>query len=77
MKNLVILLIKIYQKTLSTETGLLGKIYSRPPTCRFYPTCSEYTVQAVRKYGTIKGLWLGVKRVGRCHPGHPGGIDKP
>jgi hypothetical protein len=43
--------------------------------CRFYPSCSEYAMEAVEKHGVVKGLWLGVKRVSRCHPLHPGGFD--
>lgn len=46
-----------------------------PPTCRFYPTCSTYFIQALKKYGPIKGTYLGVKRILKCHPGHPGGYD--
>ena len=46
-----------------------------PSACRYYPTCSEYMLEAVRKHGVIKGLWMGVKRVGRCHPFHDGGYD--
>ncbi len=46
-----------------------------PPRCRFWPTCSEYTRQAVLVHGTLRGLWLGVRRIGRCHPWNPGGVD--
>ena len=46
-----------------------------PPTCRFYPTCSEYTKQAVEKYGALKGLYLGLIRILKCHPFHKGGYD--
>ncbi|MCG8325451.1 MAG: membrane protein insertion efficiency factor YidD [Thiotrichales bacterium] len=58
--------IRAYQYCISP---LLG------PCCRFYPSCSEYALQAVRKHGALKGLFLSVKRIGRCHPLHPGGID--
>ena len=47
----------------------------KPPTCRFYPSCSTYTHDAVTKYGAMGGLWLGIKRLARCHPWHPGGFD--
>ncbi|MBK9169257.1 MAG: membrane protein insertion efficiency factor YidD [Bryobacterales bacterium] len=46
-----------------------------PSACRFYPTCSEYMRQAVLKYGALQGVWMGIKRLGRCHPLHAGGID--
>lgn len=46
-----------------------------PSACRFEPTCSVYMYQAVDKYGVIKGGWMGVKRISRCHPFHPGGYD--
>jgi len=46
-----------------------------PPMCRFEPTCSVYTMQAVEKYGVLRGVWLGAKRLGRCHPFNPGGWD--
>ena len=66
MKHLIALLIRLYQKLLSP---LL------PPSCRFTPTCSQYTLEAVLKYGAIKGTWLGIKRLSKCHPLHPGGDD--
>ena len=46
-----------------------------PPMCRFEPTCSVYTMQAVEKYGALRGVWLGIRRLGRCHPFNPGGWD--
>ncbi|MFN7927315.1 MAG: membrane protein insertion efficiency factor YidD [Blastocatellia bacterium] len=46
-----------------------------PPSCRFFPTCSEYAAEAVGKYGVFKGSILGMKRIVRCHPFHPGGYD--
>lgn len=65
-KKIIILLIRIYQKVISPLF---------PPTCRFYPTCSTYFIQAVDKYGPIKGSYLGIKRIIRCRPGNPGGYD--
>lgn len=65
MKNFIIKLINCYQKISALK----------PPVCRFYPTCSEYMKQAVQKYGIIKGGWLGIKRICRCHPLNPGGYD--
>ncbi|MBL7987609.1 MAG: membrane protein insertion efficiency factor YidD [Chlorobi bacterium] len=46
-----------------------------PPSCRFHPTCSEYTRQAIEKYGAVRGTYLGVRRILKCHPFHPGGYD--
>jgi len=65
-KELSIKAIKFYKKWISP--GL-------PLSCRFYPTCSDYTVQAIEKYGFMKGLFLGLKRILRCHPFNPGGYD--
>jgi putative membrane protein insertion efficiency factor len=59
-------LIKVYQYTLSP---LLG------PACRFHPSCSEYAYQAILRHGPVNGLLLAVKRILRCHPFHPGGVD--
>ena len=74
MKKIILLLIKIYQKTISLDHGVLSWIF---PTriCRFYPTCSHYTYQAVERFGIFKGLYLGSKRVLRCHPLNEGGND--
>lgn len=47
----------------------------KPATCRFYPTCSAYALEAVEVHGALKGSWLAAKRIARCHPFHPGGID--
>lgn len=66
MKYILIFFIKTYQKIISP---LL------PKTCRFYPTCSEYSLQAIKKYGAIKGLYLSIKRILKCHPFHNGGYD--
>ena len=66
MKYIFIFLIKVYQRTLSRVL---------PPSCRFYPSCSEYGVQALQKYGLFKGGWLTVRRIARCHPLNPGGYD--
>jgi uncharacterized protein len=46
-----------------------------PSACRYYPTCSEYMCEAVVKHGVLKGIWMGLKRLGRCHPFHEGGYD--
>jgi putative membrane protein insertion efficiency factor len=66
--TLLIAAARLYQWTLSPVVGR---------QCRFEPTCSEYFILAVRKYGTIRGTWRGVRRIGRCHPFHPGGFDPP
>ncbi|HID23775.1 MAG TPA: membrane protein insertion efficiency factor YidD [Planctomycetaceae bacterium] len=53
----------------------LSPVFGRQ--CRFYPSCSEYFIRAVRKYGAVRGSWRGLRRVLRCHPWHPGGYDPP
>lgn len=47
----------------------------KPPTCRFYPTCSAYAIEAIQKKRPVKGTWLAIKRIAKCHPFHPGGYD--
>ena len=66
MRAVIALLIRLYQWTVSP---LLG------PRCRFYPSCSNYALQAIKRFGVLRGGWLAVKRLGRCHPWHPGGLD--
>jgi putative membrane protein insertion efficiency factor len=66
MKYLFIGIIRFYQAAISPYL---------PRTCRYYPTCSQYGIQAFKKYGVIKGLWLTAKRISRCHPWHEGGYD--
>jgi hypothetical protein len=75
MKKIILKLIKLYQKTLSRDTGWLSHFYGER-TCRFHPTCSQYTYEAIDKFGIAKGGWLGIKRIARCHPWSKGGIDK-
>ena len=59
-------LIRVYQYTLSPFLG---------PACRFHPSCSEYAYQAIMRHGPLRGLLLAIKRILRCHPFHPGGVD--
>lgn len=66
MRQAFVLCLKGYQRFISPL---------KPRTCRFYPTCSEYSIQAFEKYGVVKGIWLTVKRLAKCHPFHPGGYD--
>jgi hypothetical protein len=66
MKRLFIFLIRVWQRTFSAVL---------PPSCRFTPSCSQYGIEAIQKHGTFKGGWLTIKRIGRCHPFHPGGYD--
>ena len=61
-----LILIRFYQRWISPYT---------PPSCRFYPSCSAYAAQAVERYGLVRGGWLAVRRLLRCHPFHPGGHD--
>ena len=66
MRYLAALLIRLYQWTVSP---LLG------PTCRFHPSCSHYALEALLRFGVLRGSVLALKRLGRCHPWHPGGFD--
>ena len=66
MSKILIFLIKMYQKYISPLVG---------PRCRFYPTCSDYAIQAITKYGLVKGIVKSIIRLSKCHPYHPGGYD--
>ncbi|MEN1969972.1 membrane protein insertion efficiency factor YidD [Lentibacillus sp. N15] len=66
MKYFFIALIQFYRKAISPF---------KAPSCRFYPTCSEYGLEAFRRFGAIKGGYLTIKRISKCHPFHPGGVD--
>lgn len=66
MKAVALWLLRFYQAAISPRL---------PPACRFTPTCSEYTYEAIQRYGFLRGGWLGIKRLARCHPFNPGGYD--
>ncbi|HOJ11397.1 MAG TPA: membrane protein insertion efficiency factor YidD [Clostridiales bacterium] len=66
MKNVLIGAIRLYQKYISPL---------KPPSCRFYPSCSQYALDAIKKYGSIKGTFMSVRRILKCHPFNPGGYD--
>lgn len=64
--RVLVVLVRVYQLVISPLT---------PPTCRFYPSCSQYAVIALTRHGAVRGTWLAVRRVLRCHPWNPGGVD--
>lgn len=66
MKALLIAIVKLYKYLISPIL---------PGSCRFVPSCSEYSIEALKKYGALRGTYMSVKRVARCHPLHPGGFD--
>ncbi|MCA1038700.1 membrane protein insertion efficiency factor YidD [Bacillus infantis] len=66
LQKMMIGLIRFYQIAISPL---------KPPSCRFYPTCSHYGLEAVKRFGPFKGGWLAVRRITKCHPFHPGGFD--
>lgn len=75
MKRFILSLIKTYQKSWFYRASIFKVLFLSDAVCRFRPTCSEYTYQAIETYGIIKGGWLGLKRILKCHPWHPGGED--
>ena len=76
MRWLLILLVKVYQRTLSPDHGLLRWLYPHG-FCKFYPTCSSYTLSCLSQYGSIKGSAMAMQRIARCNPWTKGGIDLP
>jgi putative membrane protein insertion efficiency factor len=66
MQTVAIVVLRFYKRWISPML---------PSACRFYPTCSEYMMEAISRYGVAKGIWLGVRRLSRCHPFHEGGFD--
>lgn len=66
MKTVALQLIRFYQRFISPAF---------PPSCRFAPTCSQYSYEAINRYGLRRGAWLSLRRLARCHPFHPGGYD--
>jgi putative membrane protein insertion efficiency factor len=67
----------IIRRTIQAPIRVYRKFISplKPATCRFYPTCSAYALEAIEIHGPVKGSWLAAKRIGKCHPFHPGGLD--
>jgi len=66
LKTLLVLLVRGYQVSLGPML---------PPSCRYHPTCSVYAIEALERHGALRGAWLTIRRIGRCHPFHPGGYD--
>jgi len=74
MKQIALFLIKAYQKTISPDQGWISR-FVHIHFCRFHPSCSQYTYEAIERFGVIRGIWLGSKRILRCHPWNDGGYD--
>ena len=75
MKKIILKSIRFYQKYLSFDNGLLKLLFLTDKACRFTPTCSEYSYQAISRYGIIRGGSLALRRIFRCHPWNTGGND--
>ncbi len=75
IKKIILNLIHFYQKTKFFHGEIARQLFLTDKVCRFIPTCSEYTYQAIEKYGVSKGIFLGLKRIIRCHPWNKGGYD--
>lgn len=66
MRTILLVLVRLYQRLISPML---------PPSCRFAPTCSQYAAEAIERHGAVRGSWLALARVARCHPWHRGGFD--
>jgi len=75
MKRFFLKSIRFYQRYLSPDTGVLKALWLVDSACRFRPTCSEYTYQAIARYGILYGSWLGLSRIIKCNPWYKGGFD--
>lgn len=75
MKKVLLFAIRFYQKTSFLHEGLFKLLFNTNAGCRFTPTCSRYTYEAIEKYGALKGSYLGFKRIMRCNPWSKGGFD--
>ncbi len=75
MKKIILASIRFYQRYLSFDTGVFKYLFLTDKACRFRPTCSEFMYQAILRYGIIYGLYLGVRRILKCHPWSRGGLD--
>jgi putative membrane protein insertion efficiency factor len=75
LKRVVLKLIRFYQSCLAWDGWFFRFFFLTDKACRFEPTCSEYTYQAIEKYGILGGSWIGLKRIIRCHPWSKGGND--
>jgi hypothetical protein len=75
MKVIILKFVRFYQKTELFRGALAKQLFLSESACRFSPTCSQYTYEAVNKYGALKGLYIGIKRIVRCHPWSKGGFD--
>ena len=75
MKLIVLKLIRLYQKSFLVRSPILRFLFLSDAACRFTPTCSDYCYQAINRYGIIRGSHLALKRIIRCHPWQPGGVD--
>ncbi len=71
----IVTMVQWYQKVLSFDHGILGRIFPHVRVCRYHPSCSQYMIEAVERFGVVRGVWMGVRRVLRCAPWGSSGDD--